>query len=124
MFAAVRASGSAFVEVAVVAALFAIGIWSAAAAERHFGRVDPAPVVIDEVAGMLMTLAFLPVTITGAIVAFLIFRVLDVFKPWPAGRFEKIPGGLGVMADDGMAGIYGNLLMRLLIWTMPAGWLV
>ena len=124
VFAAVRASGSTFVEVAVVAGLFAIGIWSAAAAERYFGRVDPAPVVIDEVAGMLITLAFLPVTITGAIVAFLIFRVFDVIKPWPAGRFEKIPGGLGVMADDGMAGIYGNLLMQLLIWMMPAGWLV
>ena len=124
MFAAVRASGSTFVEVAVIAGLFAIGIWSATAAERHWGRIDPAPVVIDEVAGMLITLAFLPVTVTGAIVAFLIFRVLDVIKPWPAGRFEKLPGGLGIMADDGMAGIYGNLLMRLLIWMTPAGWLV
>jgi len=49
--------------------------------------------------------------------------VLDVIKPWPSGRFEKLPGGLGIMADDGMAGIYGNLLMRVLIWMTPAGWL-
>lgn len=124
VFAAVRASGSTFVEVAVIVGVFAIGVWSAGAAERYLGRVDPAPVVIDEVAGMVITLALLPVTITGVIVAFLIFRALDVIKPWPAGRFEKLPGGLGVMADDGMAGIYGNLLMRLLIWMTPAGWLV
>jgi len=104
--------------------LFAIGIWSAAAAERYFDRVDPSYVVIDEVAGMLITLALLPVTFTGAIVGFVIFRAFDVIKPWPSGRFEKLPGGLGVMADDGMAGIYGNLLMRVLIWVLPAGWLV
>ena len=73
---------------------------------------------------MLITLALLPVTVTGAIVGFLIFRVLDVIKPWPSGRFEKLPGGLGVMADDGMAAIYGNLVMRVLIWMTPAGWLV
>jgi phosphatidylglycerophosphatase A len=80
-------------------------------------------VVIDEVAGMLMTLAFLPVTPAGAVVGFLLFRVLDVFKPWPARGFESLPGGLGVMADDGMAGIYGNLIMRLLILLLPHGWL-
>ena len=124
VFAAVRASGSTFVEITVISALFAIGVWSAAAAERYFDRVDPAPVVMDEVAGMLITLAFLPVTLIGAIVGFFIFRAFDVIKPWPAGRFEKLPGGLGVMADDGMAGIYGNLLMQVLIWMTPAGWLV
>jgi len=124
VFAAVRASGSTVVEVVVMVGLFAIGIWSAAAAERYFDRVDPSYVVIDEVAGMLITLALLPVPFTGAIVGFVIFRAFDVIKPWPSGRFEKLPGGLGVMADDGMAGIYGNLLMRVLIWLLPAGWLV
>jgi phosphatidylglycerophosphatase A len=79
---------------------------------------------MDEVAGMVITLALLPVTITGAVVGFFIFRALDVIKPWPSGRFEKLPGGLGVMADDVMAGIYGNLLLRVLIWMTPAGWLV
>ena len=124
VFAVVRASGSTFVEVAVIVGLFAIGVWSAGAAERYFDRVDPSAVVMDEVAGMLITLALLPVTITGAIVGFFIFRALDVIKPWPSGRFEKLPGGLGVMADDGMAGIYGNLLLQVLIWMTPAGWLV
>jgi phosphatidylglycerophosphatase A len=79
---------------------------------------------MDEVVGMLITLALLPVNLTGAIVGFLIFRVLDVVKPWPSAGFEKLPGGLGVMADDGMAAVYGNLLMRGLIAVAPAGWLV
>jgi phosphatidylglycerophosphatase A len=124
VFAAVRATGSTGVELATILVLFAIGIWSGTVAERQFGGVDPAPVVIDEVVGMLMTLALLQVNVTGAIVGFLVFRVLDVVKPWPSGGFEKLPGGLGVMADDGMAAIYGNLVMRGLIWLAPAGWLV
>jgi len=70
-----------------------------------------------------MTLALLPVNLTGAIVGFFIFRVLDVVKPWPSAQFEKLPGGLGVMADDGMAAIYGNLLLRGLIFLLP-GWFV
>lgn len=124
VFYAVRSTGSVAVEIAVIAILFAVGIWSGTVAEHHFGGIDPGPVVMDEVVGMLITLALLPVNATGAIVGFLIFRVLDVIKPWPSAGFEKLPGGLGVMADDGMAAVYGNLLMRGLIALAPAGWLV
>lgn len=123
VFALVRASGSSLAELGVIVVLFAVGVWSATEAEHHFGGVDPAPIVIDEVVGMLITLALLPVNLTGAIVGFLLFRALDVFKPWPSGRFERLPGGLGVMADDGMAAIYGNALMRVLMAFAPAGWL-
>jgi phosphatidylglycerophosphatase A len=123
VFFLVRSTGSTMVEVAAIAVLFALGIWSGTVAERHFGGIDPAPVVMDEVVGMLITLAFLPVSVTGAIVGFLVFRVLDVLKPWPSAGFEHLPGGLGVMADDGMAAIYGNVVMRGLIWATP-GWLV
>lgn len=123
VFYAVRATASPLVETAVTVLLFLVGIWAATEAEHVLG-VDPGPVVVDEVVGMLMTLAFLPVTPLGALVAFLVFRVLDVFKPWPARGFESLPGGLGVMADDGMAGIYGNLVMRALILLLPSGWLV
>ena len=124
VFYAVRSTGSSAVELVVIAALFALGLWSGTIAEHHFGGIDPRPVVLDEVFGMLITLAFLPVTMTGAIVGFLVFRLLDVVKPFPAARLEKLPGGLGVMADDGMAAIYGNLVMRGLIAVTPAGWLV
>lgn len=124
VFVAVRSTGSVTVELATIVVLFAIGIWAGTVAEHHFGGVDPGPIVLDEVVGMLITLALLPVNVTGAIVGFLVFRLLDVIKPWPSGGFEKLPGGLGVMADDGMAAIYGNLVMRGLIWLVPAGWLV
>jgi phosphatidylglycerophosphatase A len=123
VFLAVRASESIAVELAVIAALFALGVWSGSIAEQHFGGVDPGPVVMDEVVGMLITLALLDVTIAGAVVGFFIFRILDIVKPWPSADFEKLHGGLGVMADDAMAAVYGNLLMRGLIWLAPAGWL-
>ncbi len=123
IFVLVRSSGSMVVELATIGVLFAIGVWSGTEAEHHFGGVDPGPIVLDEVVGMLITLALLPVNVTGAIVGFLIFRALDVVKPWPAGRFERLPGGLGVMADDGMAALYGNGLMRILMALAPAGWL-
>jgi phosphatidylglycerophosphatase A len=123
VFAAVRWSGSPALELAVIILLFTVGVWSASAAEKHFGGVDPAPVILDEVVGMLITLAFIPVSITGAIVGFLLFRLFDVVKPWPANRLEGLHGGLGVMADDAMAGVYGNVAMRLLVVVLPAGWL-
>ena len=119
VFYAVRATGSTLVELATIVLLFAIGIWSGTEAEHHFGGLDPGPVVVDEVVGMLITLALLPVNAAGAIAGFFIFRVLDVIKPWPAGRMEHLPGGLGVMADDGMAAVYGNLLMQGLLWAAP-----
>ncbi len=124
VFYAVRSTGSTGVELAVIAVLFAVGVWAGTEAEHHFGGIDPGPIVVDEVVGMLITLALLPVSPAGAFVGFLVFRVLDVIKPWPSAGFEKLPGGLGVMADDCMAAVYGNLVMRVLIAVAPAGWLV
>jgi phosphatidylglycerophosphatase A len=109
-------------EALAIALVFAVGTWAAAEAERHFGRTDPGHVVIDEVIGMLITLAFIPVNVAGAIVGFFVFRLLDIVKPWPARRFERLHGGFGIVLDDVMAGIYGNLLMWVLIRAMPA-WL-
>ncbi len=119
VFFAVRSSGSPLLEVAVIVSLFAVGIWSGTVAEHHFGGVDPGPIVLDEVVGMLITLCLLPVNAAGAIAGFFVFRVLDVIKPFPSARFEKLPGGLGVMADDGMAAIYGNLVMRGMMAIAP-----
>ena len=95
-----------------IVALLAAGSWSGSVAERHFGSVDPRQVVIDEVMGMLITLFLNPVGWAGALAAFLLFRVADVLKPFPANRLERLPGGLGVMADDGMAAVYANLALR------------
>ena len=99
-----------------VPVLLLLGIWCATAAERHFGRNDPGPVVIDEVLGQLVTLLFLPPTLMHLALGFFVFRVLDVFKPYPANRLEKLPGGSGIMLDDLAAGIYGNLLLHSMHW--------
>jgi phosphatidylglycerophosphatase A len=115
-------SRSTSVEIGLIVGIFLAGIWAATAAERFFGGVDPGPVVIDEVAGMLITLAFIPVGMSGAIAGFFLFRIFDIVKPYPAGRFEQLHGGLGVMADDAMAGVYANLSLRLLMWLLP-GWI-
>ena len=99
--------------------LFFIGVWAAKAAETWFGRIDPGPVVIDEVVGMLITTLFLPLSTIGWIVGFLVFRACDVIKPFPAGRAERLPGGWGVMSDDVLAGVWGYVIMRGLLWAFP-----
>jgi len=111
------------VDALLIAALFALGVWSGTHAERYFGTTDPGPGVIDEVVGMLITLYLLPVTWTVVFAGFLIFRVLDVIKPYPARRFESFHGGMGMMADDVMSAIYANLALRALVWIAPA-WLL
>ena len=107
---------SALAQACAIGAVFAIGAWSGSVAERHYERVDPSYVVIDEVLGMLITLFMIPVGWRGAVLGFLVFRVADVIKPYPADRLERVPGGVGVMADDAMAAIYANLILRACIW--------
>lgn len=107
--------GSATVQLVAIVMLFVAGSWSGSIAERHFGRTDPGQVVIDEVMGMLITLFLNPVGWAGATVAFFVFRAADVVKPYPANQLEKLPGGIGVMADDGMAAVYANLAVRAML---------
>jgi phosphatidylglycerophosphatase A len=99
----------------LIAVTAVVGTWSAHVAEAHFGREDPGQVVIDEVAGQLITLFATGAGVIGTVIGFLIFRVLDIVKPWPARQFERFPGGVGIMADDVMAGIYGNVLLRIIL---------
>ena len=111
---------SPVLEVGLIAAVFAAGTWAATHAERFFGGIDPGPVVIDEVLGMLVTLAFIPVGWSGAVAGFFIFRVFDVIKPFPANISQRLRGGIGVMVDDLIAGLYALALVGLARW---AGWL-
>lgn len=124
IFYLIRGVEAAWAQPLLIAVLGAAGVWAASIAEQALGGTDPGPVVIDEVVGMLITLLWIPVTPLGALVGFLVFRVLDVVKPWPSRQFESLHGGLGIMADDAMAAVYGHLLMRGLLWIAPAGWLV
>jgi phosphatidylglycerophosphatase A len=113
---------SPLVEVALILTLFLAGVWAGTTAERYFGGIDPGPIVIDEVVGMLITLAFIPVGLSGAIAGFVLFRIFDVIKPFPAGRLERLHGGFGVMADDAMAAIYANVSLRIAMAFLP-GWI-
>jgi len=125
VYAVLRLVGATpLVEAVVIGVIVAAGVWSGTLAERHFGTTDPGPGVIDEVAGMLVTLYALPAGWVLAIGGFLLFRVLDVFKPFPAQRLERLHGGLGMMADDLMVAAYGNLLLRAALVVVPGLFLV
>jgi phosphatidylglycerophosphatase A len=122
VYALIRFVDGPALEAGMLIVTLVVGIWSSKIAERLLGGKDPGPVVIDEVLGMLITLAFLQVNVLGAFVGFLLFRLCDVVKPPPAARLEHLPGGFGVMLDDAMAGVYAHAAMRLLVAFLP-GWL-
>ena len=92
-----------------------VGLWSSRGAIRNFNHMDPSPVVIDEVFGQLVT--FWGISNPGwqgLLIGFILFRVMDIFKPFPARRAEKLSGGWGIMLDDGVAGLY-SLAMLVII---------
>jgi phosphatidylglycerophosphatase A len=95
--------------------LFAIGI--ASAAEKILKQKDPGQIVIDEIAGLMVTFAGLPFNLKTALAGFIIFRVFDILKPFPIRILERrVGGGTGVVLDDVLAGVYGNLILRLVIY--------
>jgi phosphatidylglycerophosphatase A len=90
------------------------GILASDAISRRTGVEDPSYIVIDEVAGQLLTFLFLPVNALNLIVGFVAFRTFDMWKPYPIRRMESFEHGVGVMADDLLAGVYGNVLLHIL----------
>jgi phosphatidylglycerophosphatase A len=106
-------------ELPLIVVLFALGVFYGAASEQALGGVDPGPVVIDEVMGMLMTLFLIPVNWMGMIAGFLLFRAFDILKPYPARKLERLPGGLGIMSDDLMAAVYANLTLHAVYYLAP-----
>lgn len=110
----------AWAQVAGIVLLFLGGTAAAGRLAAMLGKKDPGRVVIDEVAGMWVSLFLLPFGARTALLAFVAFRIADVVKPWPARQMEGFPGGWGIMADDMMAGAYANLMVRvvLLVWPL------
>ena len=101
---------------AVLASLILMAVWAAGRAEEALGAHDHAAIVIDEVAGLAVTGFLLPATWRAAALAFVCFRVLDVVKPFPAGAIDRHGrGGVGVVGDDLVAGLYAGLLARGLL---------
>ncbi len=88
-----------------------VGIWAGSRVERAIDAKDPGIIVIDEVAGMLVSVLFLPRTIPVLVTAFLLFRLFDIWKPFPARQLQELHGGLGVMLDDLIAGAYALALI-------------
>jgi phosphatidylglycerophosphatase A len=98
----------------------AAGVWAAHRVERLFGEKDPGMIVVDEVAGLTVALLASPRTLPVVAVAFVLFRVFDVVKPFPAGAAQQLPGGAGVVLDDLVAGLY--TLGVLVALSVVAGW--
>ncbi len=140
-----------FCALLLLVVLGAIGVWSASRAAKHAGIEDPQFVVIDEVAGqhLALLLPLIPIALPHfsthmdfslfaiffalslvnwkyLLLGFILFRVFDIWKPWPVRRLEKLPGGWGIMADDWMAGVYAAILLRVALHfgllTFHIGW--
>ena len=105
-------------QLAASVVVFFVGVVAASRLASQLGIEDPGVVVVDEVVGQWLTLSALPFNPVVALAGFLLFRVMDVVKPWPARSLERLHGGWGIMADDVMAGVYAHLALRvgLLIW--------
>ena len=108
-------------QLAALVVVTVVGVAAADAVARRVGKKDPGIVVVDEIAGMWVSLLLLPLTPATAVLAFLLFRVMDILKPFPARDLERLPGGIGIMADDLAAGLYANLLVRLVLLVWPLG---
>ena len=100
----------------VTLVITAIGVWSAGSVEKYWG-VDNNRVVIDEIAGMCISLVFVPVSLGTMVTAFVLFRFFDIAKPAYIRKAENLPGGWGVMADDVLAGIYTNIILQVAVRT-------
>ncbi|MEN6559738.1 MAG: phosphatidylglycerophosphatase A [Acidobacteriota bacterium] len=98
-----------------VAAVFFGGVAVSGRYARELGRTDPGRIVVDEVCGQLVALAFLPAGWITVAVSFALFRFFDIIKPWPIRRLERLPGGWGIMADDVGAGLVAAVLARLVL---------
>jgi phosphatidylglycerophosphatase A len=93
--------------------------WSSGVTERLLRREDPPEVVIDEVAGFLLTLFLMPLSWLTLSLGFFLFRFFDILKPFPIGTLEKkIGGGTGIVLDDLLAGAYANLCLRVVMWLL------
>lgn len=99
----------------VALVLFLVGVPLCNAGARYFEREDPPGVVWDEIAAFPVIYLLSPFTPLTGLVGFLLFRVFDIAKPWPIRRFEALPGGWGIMADDLVAGVYAMAVLRLLL---------
>ncbi len=104
---------NAFVYWCITAVSIILGFLFSGSAERIFGQKDPRSIVIDEVAGMFLCMAFLPRDLKYLLAGFFLFRLLDTLKPFPAGRLQNLKGSTGIMLDDIVAALYTNIILQV-----------
>ena len=104
-------------QIFIVFGSICLAIYIAGRAEKILGVKDPSQVVIDEIVGYLTAMIGIPFSWTGAIVGFFIFRIMDIFKPYPIRKIDQnLPGGWGIVLDDVLAGVYSLIIVRILIY--------
>jgi phosphatidylglycerophosphatase A len=112
-------AGSAGLALAA-AALFVLGVWASQHFLKAYGGEDPKEIVVDEVAAQWLVLAFVPQTLMGYALGFLLFRVFDVLKPWPVSwADQQVKGAFGVMLDDALAALYAILVFMGIVYVFP-----
>jgi phosphatidylglycerophosphatase A len=110
-----------FYAIPAILALVLLSVWIAGKAEKMIQQKDPGCIVIDEMAGMTVTLAGLPFHLIPVVVGFIVFRVLDIVKPVPIRTVEKkLSGGTGIVADDIIAGAMANVIVRILLFVIES----
>ncbi len=103
---------NAIIMAAVILIVIMLGFITAGKVEKMFGEKDPGEIIIDEFAGMLISLYNLPPKMSYVVVGFLLFRFFDIVKPKPIQSLEKLEGSLGIMSDDLIAGVYTNIILQ------------
>ena len=95
--------------------------WASDLGQKFLGKKDPSEIVIDEVAGFLVTMFLLPLSWLSLFLGFILFRIFDIIKPFPIRRLEKIKGGAGIVLDDLLAGIYAHIVLRVILVLLKPG---
>jgi len=106
-----------YVQLSIAIAMALVGIWICGESARRIGVHDHGGIVWDEIVGMYVTLFLAPVSIVGFVLAFVLFRIMDIVKPWPIRDLDhSMQGGLGIMLDDLLAAVYAAVLLALYGW--------
>jgi phosphatidylglycerophosphatase A len=104
-----------YLQVSLTLLVCLLGVWSGNAVDAFWGK-DSSKVVIDEVAGMMVSLLFIPIVLKYVLAGLVLFRIFDIAKPLFIKRMEALPKGWGVMGDDVVAGVYANLLLQVILY--------
>ena len=109
--------GSSILLIPIGVFLFFLGVYVSTKAEEIYKEKDSHKIVIDEITGFIFAMALLPFSPLNTVIGFILFRIFDVVKPYPAKQFQKINGGFGVMLDDVVAAIYANIVLQI-VWCL------